>query len=110
MQRRFQDAQAHRLQGRIELRGVKVVAVVDEERVRFLSRDGLPELLERPVRAGMSGDVAVSDPTRSYFHDHENVQHPKAGCHTDEKITGQQALGMVANKRHPTLRRGAPTA
>jgi len=30
-----------------------VVAVVDEKPVRFLSRDGLPELLERPVRGGM---------------------------------------------------------
>src|SRR2546429_2858189 len=45
-----------RSQGRIELAGVNVVAVVDEEPVRFLSRDGLPELLERPVRGGMSGD------------------------------------------------------
>ena len=45
VERRFQDAQAHRLQGRIELAGVNVVAVVDEEPVRFLSRDGLPELL-----------------------------------------------------------------
>src|SRR5258708_503324 len=57
---RFQDAQAHRLQGRIELAGVHIVAVVDEEPIRFLSRDGLPELLERAVRGGMSGDVAVS--------------------------------------------------
>ena len=110
MERRFQDAQAHRLQGRIELGGVNGVAVVDEEPVRFLSRDGLPELLERPVRGGMSGDVAVSDPACSHFHDHENVQHPKAGCRTDEEITCQQALGMVVNKRHPTLRRGAATA
>ena len=31
VERRFQDAQAHRLQGRIEFGGVNVVAVVDEE-------------------------------------------------------------------------------
>jgi len=36
------------------------------------------------------GDVAVSDPARSHFHDHENVQHPKAGCYTDEEITSDQ--------------------
>src|SRR5437588_8485312 len=65
VERRFQDAQAHRLQGRIELAGVNVVAVVDEEPVRFLSRDGLPELLERPVRGGMSGGVAVSGSHRA---------------------------------------------
>jgi len=109
-ERRFQDAQAHRLHGRIEFGGVNVVAVVDEKPVRFLSRDGLPELLERPVRGGMSGDVEVSDPARSHFHDHENVQHPKAGRHANEEITGQHPLSMVANKRHPTLRRGATAA
>jgi hypothetical protein len=38
---------------------------VDEEAVRFLTGDDLAELLERPVRGGMSGDVAVSDPARS---------------------------------------------
>jgi len=44
------------------------------------------------VRAGMSGDVAVSDPARSHFHDHENVQHPKLAVTPTKKITGQQAL------------------
>ena len=110
VERRFQDAQAHRLQGRIELGGVNLVAGVDEEPIRFLARGGLPELLERPVRGGMIGDIEVSDPARSHFHDHEDVQHAKARCHTDEEITGQQALGMVANKRRPTLRPGAATA
>ena len=31
---------------------VHAAVVVDEELARFLSRDGLPELLERPVRGG----------------------------------------------------------
>src|SRR5213594_3656199 len=75
---------------------------------RLISRvQSISGLLERPVRGGMSGDVEVSDPARSHFHDHENVQHPKAGCHGDEEIAGQNALGMVADKRHPTLGRGA---
>src|SRR5258707_4411439 len=102
----FQDAQTHRLQGRIELRGVNVIAVVDEEPVRFLSRDDLPELLQRPVRSGMSSDVEVSDSARSHFHDNEDVQHSKAVRHADEKIAGQYAMGVVADKCHPTLRRG----
>ncbi len=94
---RFEDAQANRLQGRIELRGVHVVAVVDQEPVQFLSRDDLPELLERPVRGGMSGDVEVIDSARSHFHDHEDVQHPEAGRHADEEIAGHYALGVVVD-------------
>jgi hypothetical protein len=48
-ERSFQDAQAHRLQSRIQLGGVNAVAVVQEEAVRFLSRDDLPELLKSPL-------------------------------------------------------------
>jgi hypothetical protein len=58
-ERRLQDAQAHRLHGRIELGGVNAVAIVDEEPVRFLTGDDRPELLERPVRGGMSGNVEL---------------------------------------------------
>ena len=100
VERRFQDAQAHRLQGRIELGGVNAVAVVDEEPVRFLSRDDLPELLERLVCAGMSRDVKVSDPARPHLHDHEDVEHPKARRHGDEEVVRQYGLSMVAVKRH----------
>lgn len=54
----------------------------------------------------MRCDVEVGDPARSHLHDHEDVQHPKDGRHGDEIAAGQHALSMVANKRHPTLRRG----
>jgi hypothetical protein len=55
----------------------------------------------------MSGDVEVGDPARSHFHDHEHVQQLKTGGHDDQEIAGKNALGMVANKGHPTLRRGS---
>src|SRR6516165_9029134 len=45
---RFQNAQAHRLQGRVELGRVNAAAVVDEEPVGFLSRPDFAELL-KPV-------------------------------------------------------------
>ena len=105
-ERRFQDAQAHRLQSRIQLGGVNAVAVVNEEPVRFLSRDDFPDLLKRPIRGGMSGNVEVSDPACSHFHNYEDIENPKMSRHGDEEIAGQNALGMIADKRHPTLRRG----
>src|SRR5271167_1703574 len=84
-------------------------AVVNEESVGFLTGDDLPELLQGPLCGGMSGDVEVSDPASAHFHDHEDVQHPKSGRHGDEEIASQNALGMVADKGHPTLRRRAAT-
>ena len=106
---RFQDAQAHRLQGRTQLGGVNGVAVVNDEPVRFLSRDYLPELLKSPVRGGMGCGVEMRDSARAHFHDHEEVQDAKAGRQGDEEIARENSLCMVANKRHPTLRRGAPS-
>src|SRR6266545_3621621 len=85
-ERRFQDAQAHRRQSRIQLGGVNAVAVVEEEAVRFLSRDDLPELRKSPLCGGMDGDVEMSDSARAHLHDHEHVQDAKADGHGDEEI------------------------
>lgn len=106
-ERRFQNAEAHLRQGRTQLRRVQVVAVMDEEAMRPLSCDHFPELLERPVRGGMGGDVEVIDSAPAYFHDHEDVEDPKARRHGDEEIAGEKGLRMIANKGRPTLRREA---
>jgi hypothetical protein len=58
---------------------------VDNEAVRLLTGDNLSELLGCPVRGGVSGDVEMSDSACSHFHDHEDVQQPKAGRRGDEK-------------------------
>src|SRR5215469_12809952 len=58
---RFQNAQAHRLQGRVELGRVNAVAVVDEKPVWFLPRHDFAELLKRPARRGVSCDIEVGD-------------------------------------------------
>src|SRR6516162_9475702 len=81
---RFQNAQAHRLQGRVELGRVNAVAVVYEEPVWLLPRYDFTELLKRPARRGMRCDIEVGDPVCSHLHDHEDVQHPKAGRYGDE--------------------------
>src|SRR6516165_613407 len=59
---RFQNGHTHRLQGGVELGRLYAVAVVKEEPVRCVSRDGFPKLLKCPVRRRMTCDVEVSDP------------------------------------------------
>jgi len=75
----------------------------------FLSRKNLAKLLEGPGGGGMSGNIEVSDPPRTYFHNHKDVEGSKGGRHSEEEIAGEDSLGMIPYKRHPTLRRKAFT-
>jgi hypothetical protein len=104
--RRFQHSHSHRLEGGIELRRIDAIPVMHDKPIRRLTRDDFSELLECPVSGGVSRNVEVSDPARSHFQDHEDVEHSKCGSDRDEEVAGQNALGMVADERHPTLRRG----
>src|SRR5215470_7487569 len=54
----------------------------------------------------MGGDVELDDSARAHFHDYEDIQDAKAGRHHGEEITGQNGLCLIADKGHPTLRRG----
>jgi len=104
--RRFQHYHSHRLEGGIELRRIDAIPVMHDKPIRRLTRDGFSELLECPVSGRVSRNVEVSDPARSHFQDHEDVEHSKCGSDRDEEVAGQNAMGMVADERHPTLRRG----
>ena len=45
---------------------------------------------------------------RLHFHDHEDVQDPKAGRHGDQEIAGEKGLGMVVKQTSPNAEtRGA---
>src|SRR5262249_61313309 len=41
----------------VDIRREDVVAIVDDETIRMIARQGFPELLQRPFRRGMGGDV-----------------------------------------------------
>jgi hypothetical protein len=77
--------------------------------MRFLSRKNLAKLLEGPEGGRMSGDIEVSDPARSYFHNHKDAEDSKGGRHSEEEIAGEDSLGMISYECHPTLRRKAFT-
>src|SRR5271166_3173201 len=50
------------------------VSIVDEESVRMIARQCLPELLECPFRCGMGSDVLVKNPARSDLHHDQDVE------------------------------------
>ena len=78
---------------------------MDRKAVRVVARQRLTKLLESPCRCRMSRDIVVHDSAYPNFHDHENIEDAKRGCHDHEEIAGHDGLGVVADEGHPTLLR-----
>ena len=51
----------------------------------------------------MGSHIEVDEPPRAHLHDHKHIDEVKADGHRDEEVTGQHALGMIANEGHPAL-------
>ena len=78
---------------------------MNDETIPVLSRDALPELLQCPFCSRMAGDIAVNNPARPDFDDHEDVKDVKGRRHHYEEIAGYNRLRMVAHETQPSLRR-----
>ena len=53
--------------------------------------DDFSQLLQRPVRARVGGDVQVRETTRAVLDDDEHVQHPERGGDRNEEVAGKDA-------------------
>ena len=51
---------------------------MDYKAIAMIARDGLPKLLQSPSGSRMGRDIAVHNPPRANFHQHEDVQLAKA--------------------------------
>jgi hypothetical protein len=71
---------------------------MNDETIPVLSWDALPELLQRPFCRRMGGDIAVNNPARPDFDNHENVKDAKGRRHHHEEIAGHDCLCMVADE------------
>ncbi|HEX2521636.1 MAG TPA: hypothetical protein VHP35_05870 [Terriglobia bacterium] len=52
---------------------------------------------------GWEGDIEMHEASTTDLHHHKHIDELKADGDGDEEITGQHALGMIANKGHPAL-------
>src|SRR5262245_52848207 len=101
--RRFDDGQAHRLQRAINTIGVDAVVVVYDKSVGRFARHDHAELLRRPVRRRMLGDVPVQNSPRSDLHDHEHVEKLEASRHGHKEVAGEHGACMISRERAPRL-------
>src|SRR5215471_6955893 len=87
----------------VDIRREYGVAIVDDEAVGMVARQGFPELLQRPFRRGMGRGVEVENLAGSDLHDDENVEGPEGGGDHHEEVAGYHDLGMIADEGQPTL-------
>ena len=91
----------------VELLGEDGIAVMEQETRGVIGWDRLTQLLQRPPCRGMCGHVGMQNPASRVFHDHKDVEEPKRHRDHDAEVTGDDRLGMVADKGPPALRRDA---
>src|ERR1019366_964042 len=81
------------------------IAVMDQELVRMVAWDGFSQLLQRPLCGGMRGHVVMKNPTASYLHHDENIEHPESGRDRNQEVTSDDALRMILDEGSPVVRR-----
>ena len=101
--RSLQHSQAECLQRLIQLLGIDMVAVMDDESVSFITTHAFSKLLKRPFGSRMSSNVKVKDSPRVEFHDHEHIDQPERCCHNDTEVRGDDGFGVVPHESHPAL-------
>jgi len=77
--------------------------IADQPTVSVVTRDGFPELLQRPGGVGMRGCVYVQKFARAQVHDHEYVENLEPQRHCHGKVAGHHRLGVVSHEGHPAL-------
>jgi hypothetical protein len=81
----------------------------EDRAAQCVVREGLHDLLGRPVRGGVLGHVEVEDPPAMVSEHDEDAEHSQARAGDREQVDGHQVPDVVGEERPPALgRRGAP--
>src|SRR6516165_6875860 len=87
---------------------IVAVAITQEIPRSRVPREGLQQLLGRPLRRRMAGDREVHEPTAVMAKDYEHKQPAKCGGWNDEAISRDEILDVIGQKRTPGLGRRVP--
>ena len=73
--------------------------------------DRFTQLLQRPGRRGVRGHIGMQNPAGRVFHHHKHIEEAKGRRDHHAEVTGDDRLGMIADKGSPALRcRTLPSA
>ena len=66
-----------------------------------VQRQTVPELLDRPFRRGMVGEIPVHDPACADVEEDEHIESLKSGRHHDEKVAGDDSADVIVEECRP---------
>ena len=84
--------------------------IVEQKAVIFIAREGFPQLLQRPFRCRMFGDIEVKQPSGSDLESNKYIEDAEAYRHGNEEVTGDHSTCVIADERCPALIRAAMRA
>ncbi len=103
LDRRAEDADAHRGDRRIKPRAVNGIPIMEDEPVGVRPREDFAELLQGPRGGWVARDVYVNQPPASRFHHGQNAEHPELRSHCHAEVAGDQGVGVIPDKGSPAL-------
>jgi hypothetical protein len=93
----------HRAEGLVHGWREDAIAIMDEETIGAVHWQTVSELLDRPFRSGVVGEIPVHDSACADVEEGEDVQPLKGGRHHDDEVAGEDATGMIVEERRPRL-------
>ena len=84
--------------GFVEVLGKNAIAIMQQVFVPLLRSNRLTQLLQRPSRSRVRGDIAMNQASTVMHDDHEYIQLSKGDGDGEEKVTGNDPLGVQAKK------------
>ena len=101
--RGFEDSQPQVAYTLVEILGEDCITVMHQEPIAMRGRNGIAQLLQRPVCGGMVGYVRMENSACCVFHHDNHIEKPKGDRDHHAKVAGDDGRGMVADKRPPAL-------
>src|SRR6266446_6841742 len=98
VRRGFQYFEPEPHQGFVEVPGKNAVSIMQQVFVPLLQSNRLTQLLQRPSRSWVCGNIAMNQASSAMLDDHEYIQLSKGDGNGEEKVTGNDPLGMQAKK------------
>src|SRR6201984_188538 len=82
---------------RVQLRRKDRIAIVDEELIGMIARNGVPQLLERPFRRRMSRHITMQNRAAADLHGYEHEQNPETRGHGTPLLLSFSCTEVVPN-------------
>src|SRR6267378_6130519 len=82
----------------VEVLGKNTIPIMQQVFVPLLQSNRLTQLLQRPSRSRVRGDIAMNQASTVMLNDHEYIQQSKGDRDGEEKVTGNDPLGVQAQE------------